>query len=106
MYLSLSEYYLKNVQYKFMTKKRCFSSSISPLLLVQNLVKCMQTYAEAKESGIWSILFIEKLKLGKERKLKIRRSKGFRGKLENCVVRAVWEGRERKSILSEKCRCL
>ena len=85
MYLLLSEYYLKNVQYKFMTKKRCFSSSISPLLLVQNLVKCMQTYVEAKESGIWSILFIEKLKLGKERKVKIIRSKGFQGKLENWV---------------------
>ena len=89
MYLLLSEYYLKNVQYKFMTKKICFSSSISPLLLVKNFVKCMQTYAEAEESGIWSILFIEILKLGKERKLKIRRSKGFQVKLENWVVWAV-----------------
>ena len=106
MYLLLSEYYLKNVQYKFITKKICFSFSISPLLLVQNSVKCMQTYAEAEESGIWSILFIEKLKLGKKRKVKIRRSKGFQGKLENWVVCAVWEGRERKSIFSEKCRCL
>ena len=104
MYLLLSEYCLKNVQYQFMMEK-VFFLLYQPSSIITKFVKCMKSSdssAEAEESGIWSILFIEKLKLGKGRKVKIRRYKGFQGELKNWVV---WEGQETKSIRSEKCRC-